>query len=417
MSISLDTQSGDQAPQELERAAANGTGAWRRLWLRLRSVTPSQLARFVLVLLAIGVIGWIVLSAWLSLLPFEVGLLLAYLVLPIVDVLDRVMPRWLAALVVTLGEIALIVAAIGLLIPPLAAELPQLVLSLPGAAAITALLDQLRGALAQLPSGVQDTIRTALTQASASLQSNLLALVRGLLLVAAATVLGLLSTLGFVLSFVAIPTWLLALISDRKDGQPALNRVLPAWLQPDFWAVLRAFDRTFGSYLRGQILRALIFGVGLYTAFAALNHQGLTDIRYPLAVTVFAVLAYLVPDIGPIVGALPAVLAALSRSPREAVIVLIAYVGVAALEQHLVAPRIEERSIDVPAVVLVPLIVALSQFGVIWVLLAAPLVVVARDLFTYVYGRLGSPPAPAGVLPGEQPSPPPISLARVRRRA
>jgi predicted PurR-regulated permease PerM len=417
MAMSLDTQSGDRSTQELERSAASGSGAWRRLGLRLRSVTPTQLARFVLVLLAVALVSWIVLSAWLSLLPFEVGLLLAYLVLPIVDVLDRVMPRWVAALVVTIGEIALILGAIGLLVPPLVAEVPQLILGLPGADAITALLDQLRGALTQLPPGVQDTVRTALTQASASLQSNLLDLVRGLLLVAAASILGLLSTLGFVLSFVAIPTWLLALISDRKGGRRAVDRILPSSVRPDFWAIVRAFDRTFGSYLRGQILRALIFGAGLYTAFAILNHQGLTDLRYPLSVTVFAVLAYLVPDIGPIVGALPAVLAALARSPREGAIVLIAYVAVAALEQHLVAPRIEERSIDVPAVVLVPLIVALSQFGIIWVLLAAPLIVVVRDVFGYVYGRLGTPPAPAGVLPGEQPSPPPITLANARRRA
>ncbi len=417
MSISVDTRPDDRGTQELEQAAARGSGAWRRLGLRLRAVTPTQLARFVLVVVAIAVVGRIVMSAWLSLLPFEVGLLLAYLVLPIVDLLDHVMPRWVAALVVTIGEIALILAAIALLIPPLVAELPQLVLSLPGADAITALLDQLRGALQQLPPGVQDTIRTALTQASGSLQSNLLGVVRGLLLVAAASVLGLLSTLGFVLSFVAIPTWLLALISDRKGGRPALDRVLPSWLQPDFWAILRAVDRTFGFYLRGQILRALIFGVGLYTAFSVLNYQGLSDMRYPLSLTVFAVLAYLVPDIGPILGALPAVLAALARSPREAVVVLIAYVAVAALEQHLIAPRIEEHSIDVPAVVLVPLIVALSQFGVIWVLLAAPLIVVARDLFSYVYGRLGTPPAPAGVLPGERPSTPPLTLVNARRRA
>jgi hypothetical protein len=64
---------------------------------------------------------------------------------------------------------------------------------------VVSLLDQARGALIQLPPRVQDTIRTAFTQASASLQANLLGVVRGLLLVAAASVLGLLSTLGFIL--------------------------------------------------------------------------------------------------------------------------------------------------------------------------------------------------------------------------
>ncbi|MBV9358838.1 MAG: hypothetical protein JO023_25300 [Chloroflexi bacterium] len=54
MSISLDTRSGDRATQELEQAAAHGSGAWRRLGLRLSSVTPRQLARFLLVVAAVA---------------------------------------------------------------------------------------------------------------------------------------------------------------------------------------------------------------------------------------------------------------------------------------------------------------------------------------------------------------------------
>jgi hypothetical protein len=45
------------------------------------------------------------------------------------------------------------------------------------------------------------------------------------------------------------------------------------------------------------------------------------------------------------------------------------------------------------------LAIALSQLGLIWILLAAPLAAVTRDVFRYVYGRLQDPPLPAGVLP------------------
>ena len=44
-----------------------------------------------------------------------------------------------------------------------------------------------------------------------------------------------------------------------------------------------------------------------------------------------------------------------------------------------------------------------SQFGFIWVLLAAPLAVAVRDLYRYAYGRVSDPPRPAGLLPGELP--------------
>jgi predicted PurR-regulated permease PerM len=183
--------------------------------------------------------------------------------------------------------------------------------------------------------------------------------------------------------------------------------VLPPWLRPDFWAVVRIADRTLGSYLRGQIVRAVVFGCGLYLVMVVLNRYDLTTIRFPLSLAAFAALAYLIPHVGPVLGAVPAVLAALARSPREAAVVLAAYIAVLLLEHRLLAPRIRERSIDIPPVVLLPLLIAISQFGFFWVLVAAPLIVVARDLFRYVYGRLGNPPHPAGVLPGE-PSPAPV---------
>jgi predicted PurR-regulated permease PerM len=100
----------------------------------------------------------------------------------------------------------------------------------------------------------------------------------------------------------------------------------------------------------------------------------------------------LIPEIGPILAALPGVVAALARSPHEAVVVLAAYLGVSFLEQHLVAPRVQEGSIDVHPAVLLPLLIAISQFGFFWLLIGAPLIVVARDLFLYAYGRLGGQP-------------------------
>jgi hypothetical protein len=50
--------------------------------------------------------------------------------------------------------------------------------------------------------------------------------------------------------------------------------------------------------------------------------------------------------------------------------------------------------------ILVPGIVMIGQFGLLWLLLSAPIVAVAHDLVKYVHGRLSEPPIPAGVLPG-----------------
>ena len=52
-------------------------------------------------------------------------------------------------------------------------------------------------------------------------------------------------------------------------------------------------------------------------------------------------------------------------------------------------------------IVLIPGIVALSQLGLVWLLLSAPILSFVSDLIRYAHGRLSEPARPAGVLPGE----------------
>ena len=59
-----------------------------------------MLAQCVLVVAALTLIGRIAWAAWDVLLPFQVGAVLAYLLLPLVDRLDRRLPRSLAIVLV-----------------------------------------------------------------------------------------------------------------------------------------------------------------------------------------------------------------------------------------------------------------------------------------------------------------------------
>src|SRR3954451_6625507 len=83
----------EPAPTEADdirlRVSADRSRArWERLKLRLLSITPSGLARGLLVLGAAATAVWLLASAWLALVPFQVGLALAYMTLPLVNRLD-----------------------------------------------------------------------------------------------------------------------------------------------------------------------------------------------------------------------------------------------------------------------------------------------------------------------------------------
>ena len=81
------------AEREPAESVDRSAEAWHRLWMQLKSITPAELGRGVLVLLLLLIIGWLLTISWATLLPFQIGLVLAYIVLPLVNWLDRFMPR------------------------------------------------------------------------------------------------------------------------------------------------------------------------------------------------------------------------------------------------------------------------------------------------------------------------------------
>src|SRR5512135_1992291 len=87
----------------VERSAAE----WALLRARLRTITPQAVARGTLTV-ALAVLGiWAAVATWPALLPFAVGGIIAYATFPLVNRLDRFMPRLLAAAIATALAVAL----------------------------------------------------------------------------------------------------------------------------------------------------------------------------------------------------------------------------------------------------------------------------------------------------------------------
>jgi predicted PurR-regulated permease PerM len=396
--------SGTAAPSGEDRrilaAVERSRAQWRRLKLRMQSITPSEVARGLLVIGAAVAVLWLLATAWFSLLPFHVGLALAYITLPLVNRLDRVMPRFMAVLLVILLQLGAVVLFIGGLIPPLVEQTTALARTVPGAFDVRELVDRLRDWVGTLPPQQQTFVLDAVNRAVTFVRDNGIVVIERLLNLVILGSFTLLEWVGFSLGFLAIPTFLFAVMSDQRAGARAINRALPTAARADFWAVVRIVDRTLSSYLRGQLLRAAVFGTIVGVGLSLLDEVGFTGARYPVMLGMIAGLMYLVPTIGWLLAAVPAVLLAVTQSRETAIAALALYAGAAVLETNLLAPRVERRSIDVHPAVLMPVLVAFSQFNLLLVILAAPLTVMARDLFRYAYGRLGDPPRPAGLLPG-----------------
>lgn len=95
-----------------------------------------------------------------------------------------------------------------------------------------------------------------------------------------------------------------------------------------------------------------------------------------------------VPFLGPILSALPALLLALGQGGMTPLWVLLAYVFVQALENNIILPLIMSRSMKLhPLAVIFSMLLCVATFGVLGVLLAAPLVTIVRIVHDELYRK------------------------------
>jgi predicted PurR-regulated permease PerM len=192
-----------------------------------------------------------------------------------------------------------------------------------------------------------------------------------------------------VIVFVALyvsaqPTW-------YREGMVTL---IPPRYRARGREILSEMSHELRWWLIGQIF-AMVFICALITT-------GLFIIGIPMALTLglMAGLLNFVPNFGPVVASIPAILLALTDKPVTAAWVVMLYVSVQALETYVVTPMIQQHNINLPPALTISFQVLMALLiGVAGVALATPLVVVLLVLvkMLYVEDLLGDKVA----LPGQ----------------
>ena len=393
-------------PPPDDAARAHARAAWRGLADRLATVTPAQLARITLgTVVGILLVG-LAAGTWPALLPFAAGGLIAYAVLPVVDALDRIMPRALAAALTMLAAVAAVIAVLVVVVPPLTAAILALVSTLPPPEQLGPRLDE---ALSGLPPDAREIVDPIAVAVIQTIQQGLDGASGSLGTIVPGVLNALLGVVGAVFGLLILPAWLLGLLTDQRRTRAAIDRRLPAASRADTWAVIHILDRAAGMYLRGFVVVAFLVGFVTYVALSVMAELGGPTYPGQLALAVFAGAVQVIPELGPVLGLIPVLLIA-TVDPERALAYLVVYVGARLLVSWVVGGRLLESRIGVHPLILIPGVVVLGQLGPFWLLLSAPILAGGSDLIRYIHGRLSEPPRPAGLLPGE---PAPASAAAV----
>jgi predicted PurR-regulated permease PerM len=351
------------------------------------SLTAQQ--KRLLLWLALGLLViWLIWAAMDVLIPYFVGAVVAYLLLPLVNWLHRHMPsrlqawgvaRAIAIVITYLLVIALIAGIFAFLVPIIIEQINVLEESWPDL--VSTVRDWGERGLGwyqeiEIPLEWRTTIETNLRD----LLDDVVAAVQEGVVVTVRTVSG---TVGFIIGLIVIPFWLFYILHDESQVTAGVLRALPEQARADVIAISRLVDDVLSAYIRGQLLLVLFVGL------LALISLFIIGVPFALVLAIIAGLFEVLPFVGPILGAIPAVLVALLSDPGSAIWVALAFFGIQQIENLVLAPRIAGESVKLhPAAVMVVIVVGNAVAGFLGLLLAVPIAAIIRDLFKYGYLRL-----------------------------
>lgn len=272
----------------------------------------------------------------------------------------RRLPRWAAVLVIYLCIFG-ILTGIGLVIfPPLAAQANALRLAAPDLIQQGQqwLID--RGFVAENLSISEVLRRTPVPGSDA-----------------VTTVIGAVwGFIGGIFGFVTILILSFYMLVDAEHMVRAFVRLFPRSERPRVEDACVRVTTKVSAWLSGQLMLGAIIG-----ATAALG-LWLLGVPYFYVLALIAAIGEMIPVVGPLLAAIPAVAVGLSVSPALGLGVLVFFFLQQQLENHVLVPKVMSRQVGVsPVMVITALLIGGSLLGIVGAILAVPTTAILQVLF------------------------------------
>src|SRR3989442_4919052 len=366
---------------QLDQSAPKETAV--AAWVQTRVVL-----RIIVLLLAVAALLWIIYKLTTVLLLLVLSIFFAYLVAPLVDLVERPvriggrerkMPRGLAIGVVYLFLFTVVGAGIYFLMPQFAAQLPEFKQQATAYyKTITTTSDRINQYFMQhrMPVGVVQAVN-----------NTVLRLIEQSGEIASAAFERMLGMIIFLPWLVLIPILAFFLLKDADSFRRSALAMLPRgrlrWRGDELF---QDINSTLAAYIRAQLTACVLIGAICSIGFA------LIGLPSPLVLGLIAGMLEFVPLVGPLVVAILVALLALLHSGLGMAFVVLLFLGVLRVVQdYVIYPRIIGQGIHLhPLAVILAILAGAEIAGVAGIFLAIPAIAILTVSYRHWLEHRGS---------------------------
>lgn len=313
-----------------------------------------------------------------ALIPLGIGVIIAYILLPVVDAFDNLKMSRTASILISFGiSIVVIVLLMLGLIPILINNIKDLTAVIPGileavSARFFAYIQK------NIPPHWQEDILLELNRNFIRFQEKIMSGLYDF-------ISSLPNTVSFILDVLA--AWILSfyILKDKERIVRNVKYFFPQSCRDDMICFFRDIHRVVLRFIQGQFLIAIIIAV--------IETLGLYLIGMPYAPLLGFVggLSNIIPYFGPYIGAVPAVVVALTVSPWKALWTAAIFIIVQQVDNIYLSPRIMKGKLGLhPVTTIMAVIIGGKFFGLLGLMFGVPLAamikIVVKRLFRTVAG-------------------------------
>lgn len=298
-------------------------------------------------------------------LPFALGVLISYILNPLVEFfIGQGFRRTQAVVIIYFILVLSIVVALLYIIPITLIEIHSLMETIPFyTEEVQNIFSHIRFKyLDSLPSSFQKMIDKNINYLQFLVLNFLQMIVNGII-----------NSFSSLFSLILGPILGFYMLKDSDKIKMNLVSIFPSKYRDQIIKWLKITDIALGQYIRSQLVVSLI--IGILTTIA----MYIIGIDFAFLIGILSAVTNIIPYFGPIMGAIPAILIAAIRYPNKIIGIVIVVLVIHQLESGIISPHIVGENVGLhPLTVIFALLVGGSFFGIWGLILGVPVAVLIK---------------------------------------